>query len=32
VNPLKHYFLNAELNTNEMAVRYYQIAIISVYI
>jgi hypothetical protein len=32
VNPLKHYLLNAELNSNEMAVRFYQIAIISVYI
>ena len=32
VDPLTHYLLNAELNSNEMAVKFYQIAILSVYI
>jgi hypothetical protein len=32
VDPLTHYLLNARLNSNEMAVRFYQIAILSVYI
>jgi len=32
VDPLTHYLLNAELNSSKMAVKFYQIAILSVYI
>jgi len=32
VDPLTHYLLNAELSSNKMATKFYQIAILSVYI
>ena len=32
VDPLTHYLINAQLNSNEMAVKFHQIAILSVYI